>query len=209
MHWGRGAGLEKPEARGGAAVAIAVTSGVAERTRPLPHARARVRAYTHGETGTHARAPPLSVRHTGGKGQTKGEGAGRPEGAAAARHDGRGRDGFLAADAAEPLLPPRPRPPPPAPRAPSPGARASPRPLLPAALRARVGPRARAGWSGRGRVGGPAASAPRPPPTPSAGPSAGVRQVSAVGGGRRGERVSAAARAAGGLSPLPDPFRGC
>ncbi|XDA79432.1 hypothetical protein R6Z07F_009448 [Ovis aries] len=59
-----------------------------------------------------------------------------------------------------------PDPPPPAPRAPSPGARASPRPLLPAALRARVGPRARAGWSGRGRVGGPAASAPRPPPDP-------------------------------------------
>ncbi|XP_070238834.1 uncharacterized protein [Bos mutus] len=66
--------------------------------------------------------------------------------------------------------------PPLAPRAPSPGARASPRPLLPAALRARVGPRARAGWSGRRRVGGPAASTPRAP-NPSAGPSAGARQL--------------------------------
>lgn len=186
MHWGRGAGLEKPEARGGAAVAIAVTSGVAERTRPLPHARARVRAYTHRETGTHARAPPLSVRHTGGKGQTKGEGAGRPEGAAAARHDGRGRGGFLAADAAEPLLPPRPRPPLSAPR-PLPRRSRVPAPPLPAALRARVGPRARAGWSGRGRVGGPAASAPRPPDP--LGWSLGRSPPGECGGGRAAGRA--------------------
>ncbi|XP_078209263.1 uncharacterized protein LOC128929904 [Callithrix jacchus] len=90
---------------------MAVTSGVRERTRPLPHARAR--AHTHTQRHAHARAQPISLRHTGGKGQTKGERAERPEGAAAAaaRHDGRGGGCFPFADAAEPLLSPRPLPP--------------------------------------------------------------------------------------------------
>ncbi|CAM9543798.1 unnamed protein product, partial [Rangifer tarandus platyrhynchus] len=118
---------------------------------------------------THARAPPLSVRHTGGKGQTKGEGAGRPEGAAAAaaaRHDERGRGGFLAADAAEPLLPPRPRPPFSAPRplprrsrvpAPPPPRFASGARRAPGARRLK---RARAGGRPRGLR---AKTPPRPP----------------------------------------------
>lgn len=97
--------------RGGASVAMAVTSGVRERTGPFPRALARVHTQRHA----HARAP-LSLRHTGGKGQTKGEGAGRPEGSAAAavaaRHDGRGGGCFLSADAAELLLSQLPLPPP-------------------------------------------------------------------------------------------------
>lgn len=54
---------------------MTVTSGVREQTRPFPHARARAHTHRHA----HARAPRLSLRHTGGKGQTKGEGAGRLE----------------------------------------------------------------------------------------------------------------------------------
>ena len=44
VHRGRG---RKQAARGGAAVAIAVTSGVGERTRPLPRARAHTQRDMH------------------------------------------------------------------------------------------------------------------------------------------------------------------
>lgn len=77
MHRGRREG-RKWGSRGGAAVAMTVTSGVGERTRPLPHARARTRAHTSLHTHTRARIAAL-LRHTGGKGQTKGKGMGRPE----------------------------------------------------------------------------------------------------------------------------------
>ncbi|XP_060057014.1 spidroin-2-like isoform X2 [Erinaceus europaeus] len=125
----------------------------------------------------YARALPFSLRHTGGKGQTKDEGAGRPEGAVAAaanaaRHDGRGPGCFLPAAAAEPSLSPRPQPR----RRPPTAARAAARPSP--HTRARAGRErargVRAGGRAGGQAGGRAASAARlrpggpgpPPPGP-------------------------------------------
>lgn len=68
-------GGRKREARGGAAVAMTVTSGVRERTRPFPHARARARAHRDMHTGAHRRSPSdtlegkvkLKARELGGR----------------------------------------------------------------------------------------------------------------------------------------------
>lgn len=83
-----------------------------------------------------------------------------------------------------------------------------PLPLHPPALLARVGRGARAGRErerapeGGGR-GGPASGLLARPPTQSPSPSAGARQVSAVGGERMSEEEGTEE-----LSPPPDPFRG-
>lgn len=187
---------------------MTVTSGVREQTRPFPHARARAHTHRHA----HARAPRLSLRHTGGKGQTKGEGAGRLE----------EPPPRAMTDAAEaPFSPPTPptrcsrrapctHPVSPLPVPLLPDARAFTRPLprhppgAPGARRTRgtrwpgAGAGAR-GWGPRRPASGLLAR----PPTQSPSPSAGARQVSAVGG----ERMSGE-EGTEELSPPPDPFRG-
>lgn len=174
VHRGRG---RKQAARGGASVAIAVTSGVGERNRPLP-ARARAHTQRDMHTRAHRRSPWDTLE---GKVKLK------------AREPGSRREPpqppRAMTDANEAVFSPPTPPSRCSRRAPSPGTRASARPLPPA-LRARAGRSGRGSGSrsgsgsGRevgGRGGRPGGLLARPR-SPSPGPSAGARQVSAVGG---------------------------
>lgn len=164
---------------------------------------------------TRARAAPLSLRHTGGKGQTKGEGAGRPEELPPPPR--------AMADAAEAAFSPRappsrcgrrapcPRPRVRSPRAPPP-ALARPRAPSPRRFRRASGLGCAPSGSGRRRVGaaadrlGPARATPTP--------SARAGQVSAAAGRvcseSTGHPASSAPRLApsGGADRRSDPASG-
>lgn len=143
-------GVRKREDRGGAAVAMAVTSGVRERTGPFP--RARARACTHRDMHTRAHRSPSDTLE--GKVKLKArERRGRrdppPLPSPRAMTD--------AAEAA--FLTPSPPSccsrsfPCPRPSTPPHGARASPRPLPPRRSRRASGPGRATDGRGRWRVG--------------------------------------------------------
>lgn len=148
---------------------MAVTSGVGERTRPLPHGRARTFTHRDRHTRAHGRSPSDTLE---GKVTLKAREPG--ERREPPRHVGRGRRRRARALAA-----------PPAPRAPLSPAPARPRDPLPQPLQARaVGTRGSGGWGPR-RAGG-LVSRRRPPPGPASrgGQRPGECGAGAGGGGR-------------------------